>query len=123
MFALLAQAAGAVNAAGAADASAAPSPLGAVLPIIGIALVLYLLIIRPQQKTIKQHSAMIDSLRRGDKIVTAGGVIGTIHKIEADDVLVVEIAPEIRIRVVRDTISNVLTKTTVANDNAAGKKE
>lgn len=64
---------------------------------------------------------MIKSLKRGDKVVTAGGVLGVIQKIEDDNILVVEIAPEVKIRVMQDTISVVLNKTPIANDNKADK--
>ena len=55
--------------------------------------------IRPNQKKIKEFEAMVKSLRRGDKVVTGGGIIGVISKIENDEVLVVEIAPDVKIRV------------------------
>ena len=61
---------------------------------------------------------MVKGLKRGDRVVTGGGVIGVITKIESDDVLVVEVAPEIKIRVMRETISHVINKTAV-NDNKA----
>jgi preprotein translocase subunit YajC len=77
--------------------------------------------IRPNQKKIKDYEEMVKSLRRGDRIVTGGGVIGVITKVENDDVLVVEIAPEIKVRVMRETISHVINKTAV-NDNKADDK-
>jgi preprotein translocase subunit YajC len=97
------------------------SPLMSIAPLALIFVVFYFLIIRPQQRKIKDHNDMIKALRRGDKVVTAGGVIGVINKVEADDILVLEVAPDIRIRVIRDTISNVITKT-VANDNKVEDK-
>lgn len=98
----------------------APMMNGAA-PLLFIVLVFYFLIIRPNQKKIKDHEDMVKALRRGDKVVTAGGVIGVISKIEDDNVLVLEIADEVKVRVVRDTISHVLTKT-IANDNKADNK-
>lgn len=93
-----------------------PSVAMSVLPLLLIFVVFYFLLIRPQQKRLREHDSFVKALKRGDKIVTAGGVIGTIHKVD-DDVLVVEIAPEVKIRVVRDTVSHLVSKTPVANDN------
>jgi preprotein translocase subunit YajC len=98
-----------------------PSPLMTVAPLILIFIVFYFLLIRPQQKRLREHDALIKALKRGDKIVTGGGVIGTIHKID-DDVIVVEVAPEVRIRVMRDTVSHLVSKTPVANDNKSDEQ-
>lgn len=103
--------------------SAAPittPTLGGALPMLLVILVFYVLIIRPNQKKLKEHDQMVKGLRRGDKIVTAGGVVGVISKVEDDNMLLVEIAEGVQIRVVRETIANVLNKT-VANDNKADK--
>lgn len=99
----------------------APSPLSGMGVLLFIPVVLYLLVFRPNQKKIKEYETMIKALRRGDRIVTGGGVIGVISKIENDEVLVVEIAPEVKIRVMRETISHVINKTAV-NDNKADDK-
>lgn len=99
-----------------------PSVLMSVLPLLLIFVVFYFLLIRPQQKRLRDHNTLVKSLKRGDKVVTAGGVIGTIHKID-EDVLVVEIAPEVRIRVIRETISHLVSKTPVANDNKSEKTD
>ena len=105
-----------------ADTAGEPSVLTSVLmPILPIILVIYFLIIRPQQKKLGEHDKLIKGLNKGDKIVTAGGIVGVIHKVD-DDILVLEIAPDVRIRVVRDTISHVVTRTTVANDNKSDGK-
>jgi len=93
------------------------SPITSMLPMLLIALVFYVLIIRPNQKKIKSHENMVKDLRRGDKVVTGGGVIGTVSKIEEDNIVVLEIAPEVKIKVIRDTISNVISKAPIANDN------
>jgi preprotein translocase subunit YajC len=97
------------------------SPYASMAPLLLIVVVFYFLLIRPNQKKIKEQELMFKALRRGDKIVTGGGVIGVIQKIEGDDVLVIEVAPDIKIRVMRDTISHVVSKT-VANDNQADEK-
>jgi len=90
-----------------------------LMPLILIFVVFYFLLIRPQQKKIKNHKNMVEALRRGDKIVTAGGVLGTVTKVQ-DNELQVEIAEGVRIRVVRSTVSEVLSKTEAA-DKAQGK--
>lgn len=96
--------------------SGEPSPYASMAPLLLIVVVFYFLLIRPQQKKIRDHETMVKSLRRGDKVVTGGGMIGIIHKIDGDDILVLEIADEVRVRVLRDTISHVLSKP-VAGDN------
>ncbi len=93
-----------------------PSIIMSVLPLLLIFVVFYFLLIRPQQKRVREHDDFVKTLKRGDKVVTAGGVIGTISKVD-EDVLVIEIAPEVKIRVVRDTVSHLVSKTPVANDN------
>jgi preprotein translocase subunit YajC len=101
---------------------AEPSIVTSVLmPILPIILVIYFLIIRPQQKKMSEHDKLVKGLARGDKIVTAGGVVGVIHKVD-DDIIVLEIAPDVRIRVVRDTISHIVSKVGVANDNKSDGK-
>ena len=84
------------------------------LPIILIFVVFYFLLIRPQQKKVKQHRQMVSALRRGDKVVTAGGLIGTVTKIISDTEAQVELAEGVRVRVVRTTISEVLSRTEAA---------
>ena len=81
------------------------------LPLILIFVVFYFLLIRPQQKKLKDHKSMVDAVRRGDRIITAGGIIGTVTRVGADDEVTVEIAEGVRVRVVRSTITTVLAKT------------
>lgn len=81
------------------------------LPLILIFAVFYFLLIRPQQKKMKEHKSMVDNLRRGDRIVTAGGIIGTVTRVGADDEVTAEIAEGVRVRLVRSTITTVLAKT------------
>lgn len=96
------------------------------LPLALIFVVFYFLILRPQQKKAKQHQQMLSALRRGDKIIIGGGIIGTISKLTSDQEVQVEIAEDVRIRVMRSTITEVLSKTDpVANsdtDTAKSKK-
>ena len=87
--------------------------LTAFLPLILIFGIFYFLLIRPQQKKVKDHRAMVGALRRGDKVVTAGGLIGTVHR-ESENELVVEISDGVRVKVVRSTISEIVAKTAPA---------
>ncbi len=80
-----------------------------VLPMALIFVVFYFFMIRPQQQKQKQMKSMLEALRRGDRVVTAGGVIGTIAKVDPDEVQI-EIADGVRVRVVRSTITTVLAK-------------
>jgi len=92
-----------------------------LLPLILIFVVFYFLLIRPQQKKAKLHRDMLLNIRRGDKIVTGGGIIGTVTRVVSDDELAVEIAEGIKIRVQRGLVSGVLSRTEpVANTPASG---
>jgi len=88
-----------------------------LMPLVLIGVVFYFLLIRPQQKRVKDHRAMIEAVRRGDNVVTAGGVMGKVTKVRDDNVVQVEIAPEIKIDVVKSTLSEVRNKTEPANGN------
>ncbi len=96
-----------------AQAAAAPAAGGleAFLPLILIFVVFYFLLIRPQQKKAKQHRDMLQALRRGDRVVTGGGIIGTVSKLEGETEVTVEIADNVKVRVLRGTIQDVLHKT------------
>ncbi|MGI9451672.1 MAG: preprotein translocase subunit YajC [Geminicoccaceae bacterium] len=86
--------------------------LVSMLPLILIFVVFYFLLIRPQQQKMKAHRAMISAVKRGDKVLTAGGIFGTVTKVEeAEDAVMVEIAKDVRVRVARSTISDVVNKT------------
>lgn len=103
------------------------SLLPQLMPIILIFVVFYFLLIRPQQKKMRDHREMLSAIRRGDKIVTGGGIVGQVTKVGEDDQLTVEIADEVRVKVVRSTVTTVLSKPQpVAKDGAAeagGAKE
>ena len=104
----------------AAGAGAAAGPeviMMQLLPLVMILVVFYFLLIRPQQKRMKQHAEMLGAIRRGDSVVTSGGIIGKVAKV-ADDELSVEIAPNVTVRVVKSTVSQVQGKgePVVAND-------
>ena len=83
-----------------------------LLPIIFVMVIFYFLLIRPQQKRAKQHKEMLSAIRRGDKIVTSGGLTGTIVKVVDDSETVeVEISKGIKVNVVRAMIADVKSKT------------
>ena len=87
------------------------------MPLLLIFVVFYFLLIRPQQKKMKQHREMISAIKRGDRVLTAGGIIGSVVKVE-DAELLVEIAKDVRVRVARSTISDVLSKPQPAGETA-----
>ncbi len=93
--------------------------LGGILPLILIFVVFYFLLIRPQQKKVKEHRFMLDALRRGDKIVTNGGIIGQIIKVVSENELDLEIADGIRVRVVRSMISSIYARSEAPDDDRA----
>ena len=81
-----------------------------IAPLVLIFAVFYFLLIRPQQKKMKDHRSMVAALSKGDKIVTAGGLMGTIAKIEDERIVSVEIAENIKVKVVRSTITEVISE-------------
>ncbi len=81
-----------------------------LLPFILIFVVMWFLIIRPQQQRLKEHREMVANVRRGDVVVTGGGLIGKVTKVIDDNELQVEIAEGVRVKVVRQTLSDVRTK-------------
>jgi preprotein translocase subunit YajC len=89
-----------------------------LLPLVLIFVVFYFLLIRPQQKKMKDHREMLGQLKRGDRVVTAGGIVATITKVkDGSDELEAEIAPNVKVTVVRGTIGSVL-RPEAANDEA-----
>jgi preprotein translocase subunit YajC len=92
-------------------AGGAGSAFASFVPLILIFAIMYFLLIRPQQKKIKEHQKMVQALRRGDQIVTQGGLIGKVSKVKDDGELEVEIAEGVKVRVVRNTVAQVLSKT------------
>lgn len=83
-----------------------------LVPLILIFGIMYFLLIRPQQKKLKEHQMMVKSLRRGDQIITQGGIMGKVTKVKDDSNEVeVEIASGVNVRIVRSTIATVVNKT------------
>ena len=87
------------------------------MPFLLIFVIMYFLIIRPQQRRLKDHKEMVAAVRRGDTVVTGGGLIGKVTKAD-DDELQVELAPGMKVKVVRSTITEVRSK----NQPVSGKK-
>ena len=85
------------------------------IPLILIFVIMYFLMIRPQQQQRKAHEAMVAALRRGDQVITQGGLIGKVSKVKDDDEIEVEIATGVKVRVVRSTVAQVLSKTEPAD--------
>jgi preprotein translocase subunit YajC len=84
-----------------------------IAPIFIIFLIFYFFLIRPQQKKIKEHKIMVSALKRGDDIVTSGGIIGKVEKILGDDKIEVQISENVFIQVVQSTVQNVINKTPI----------
>ena len=92
--------------AAAAGGAGTTASLLAFVPYIAIFAIFYFLMIRPQQQRAKTHRAMIDAVKRGDSVVTGGGIIGKVTKVE-DGEVEVEVAPNIKLRVLKGTLSDV----------------
>lgn len=82
-----------------------------IFPLVLIFAVFYFLLIRPQQKKMKAHREMLTAVRRGDRVVTGGGIFGTVTKVVNDQEIVVQIADAVKVRIARGTISEVVSKT------------
>jgi preprotein translocase subunit YajC len=87
------------------------SALASFIPLILIFLIMYFLLIRPQQKKLKEHKAMVEALRRGDQVLTQGGIVGKVTKVQEDGLLEVEIADGVKVKVMKHTITQVMNKT------------
>ncbi|MEL6477258.1 MAG: preprotein translocase subunit YajC [Pseudomonadota bacterium] len=106
-----------------AQTAGAGDPMGGIaglLPIVLIFVIFYFFLIRPQQRRAKEHAAMLEAVRRGDEVITNGGLIGKVTKVHAPEgepaELEVEIAKDIKVRVRRDMLATVKSKTEPAKD-------
>jgi preprotein translocase subunit YajC len=114
--------------AGAAAPASPMSDIGFFVPLILVFIVMWFFMIRPQQKKQKAHQAMVRAAKRGDRIVTSGGLLGVITKAnDADNDVEVEIAKDVKIRVMRHAIADILNRTpeaakTVAKDSKDAKE-
>jgi preprotein translocase subunit YajC len=93
--------------------------LMSLLPFVLIFVIMYFLILRPQQKRVKMHQEMVKNVRRGDTVVTNGGLIGKVTKVIDDDQIEIEIADDVRIRQLRTMLSEVRAKGEPVKDDAA----
>ena len=80
------------------------------IPLILIFVIFYFFLIRPQQKRVKDHKAMVESLKRGDEIITSGGIIGIIDRVMEDDRIEVMIGDNVKVQIIRSTITSLLKK-------------
>lgn len=107
----------------ATQAAAAGGGPQSLLMLVLIFAIFYFLLIQPQSKRIKQHRAMVKALKRGDEVVTSGGIIGKVIKVESDDVISVEIAEGVTVQVARSMVAEIMNKKDEpANDSAPKKK-
>jgi len=80
------------------------------VPLILIFVIFYFFLIRPQQKKVKEHKMMVSALKRGDEVITSGGIVGTIERILGDDKVDILISEDVRVQVVQSTIQSLLNK-------------
>ena len=80
------------------------------IPLILIFVIFYFFLIRPQQKRVKDHKAMVESLKRGDEVITSGGIIGTVDRVMEDDRIEVIIGEGTKVQIIRSTITSLLKK-------------
>ena len=80
------------------------------IPLILIFVIFYFFLIRPQQKRVKDHKSMVEALKRGDEIITSGGIIGVIDKTMEDDRIIIDIGEGVKVQVIRSTITSLLKK-------------
>lgn len=100
------------------------STLGAFVPILLMIVFFYFLILRPQQKREAARRALVNSAKKGDKVVTSSGIIGTVHKIVSDEEVSLEIAENVRVRILKNSIANILDKKSDLGKNTEdGEKE
>jgi preprotein translocase subunit YajC len=91
-----------------------------LLPFVLIFVIMYFLILRPQQRRVKQHQEMVKNLRRGDTIITSGGLVGKVTKVVDDDQVEVEISDGVRVRQMRGMVTDVRAKGEPVKDEGAG---
>jgi preprotein translocase subunit YajC len=99
--------------------AASPELIYQLLPFILIFVIMYFLILRPQQKRAKQHQEMVKSLRRGDTVITSGGLVGKVTKVVDEDQVEMEIADGVRVRQLRSMVSDVRAKGEPVKDEKA----
>ena len=101
------------------SAATASSMIMSFMPLILIIVIMYFLVLRPQQQRVKQHQDMVKALRRGDTVVTNGGLVGKVTKVVDDDQIEVEIADGVRVRQMRSMVTEVRAKGEPVKDDSA----
>ena len=94
------------------NALPAPDVMGTIMQFALIFLIFYLLLIRPQQKKVKQHAKMLSEIVKDDKIITGGGILATVDKVVDDETLLVKINDEVKVKILRATVRDVIKETT-----------
>ena len=84
--------------------------IGQFIPLILIFVIFYFFLIRPQQKRVKEHKEMVKNLKRGDEVITSGGIIGTVDRVFEDDRIELQIADGVKVQVIRNTVQSHLKK-------------
>ena len=80
------------------------------IPLILIFVIFYFFLIRPQQKRVKDHKTMVENLKRGDEVITSGGILGTVERVMEDDRIEVTLAENVKVQIIRSTITSILKK-------------
>jgi|TARA_B110000211_G_C13557306_1_gene326238 preprotein translocase subunit YajC len=80
------------------------------IPLILIFVIFYFFLIRPQQKRVKDHKAMVEGLKRGDEVITSGGILGVVDRVMEDDKIEVTLAENVKVQIIRSTITSLLKK-------------
>lgn len=94
----------------------APNPLIQIAPLVFVFVIFYFLVFRPQQQARKKHMEMVANVKRGDTVVTGGGIVGKVTKVLEGDEIMVELADNVTVRVLKATLTDVRSKTQPAND-------
>ena len=79
------------------------SGIGQFIPLILIFVIFYFFLIRPQQKKVKEHKIMVENLKRGDQVITSGGIIGTVERVMENDKLEIQISENVKVEIVKST--------------------
>jgi len=119
-----------------AQAAGGNEQMASLLPFIFIFAIFYFLLIRPQQRRMKEHQAMVKAVKKGDDVITAGGIVGKVTGIDGEEYAIVQVASGVEVKVVKTTLSQVMVKpeaakpahqekqsTSTKNDNALPSKE
>jgi preprotein translocase subunit YajC len=109
--------------AGAGDGAFGMGGIMQLLPIVAIFVIFYFLLIRPQQRKAKEHKALLASVRRGDRIVTGGGILGMVTKVVDEHHVQVEIAEGVRVKVLKSTIADIPSRTAPAQAASARRDD